>query len=127
MPPTPPPSEVAPLPRRRFTHAEKLRLLAILDTLPPEEMGGFLRKEGIYGSYLTAWRAARDRGDLDKPDKRRGPRPTPQDPRDARIQELERENLQLSLRAQKAEILLEAQKKVALLLEHAWPPPPATP
>lgn len=51
---------VAPKPRRRFAAAEKLRILKAAEAaLASGERGALealLRKEGIYGSHLSAWR-----------------------------------------------------------------------
>jgi hypothetical protein len=48
--------------------------------------------------------------------KRRGRKPTPVDPRDRKIVELERQLGQLTARAERAEALVELQKKLAVLL-----------
>ena len=51
--------------RRRFTTGDKLRILRDADACAPGMVGAVLRREGIYSSHLSAWRQARDRGDLD--------------------------------------------------------------
>jgi transposase-like protein len=50
----------------------------------PGEVGRLLRREGLYSSHLTTWRAARDRGELaaGATAKKRGPQTTVPDPRD---------------------------------------------
>ena len=48
--------------------------------------------------------------------KKRGPAPQPLDPRDKRIAELERGTARWQKRAERAEALVEVQKKVAALL-----------
>ena len=56
---------VAKARRRRFTAAEKLRVLKEADGCTrPGELGALLRREGLYSSHLSAWRAARQRGEL---------------------------------------------------------------
>jgi transposase-like protein len=51
--------------RRRFTAEEKLRVLEEADACTePGEIGALVRREGIYSSYLSRWRQARDRGQL---------------------------------------------------------------
>jgi transposase-like protein len=51
--------------RRRFTAAEKLQLLREANgCTKPGELGALLRREGLYSSHLSAWRAARKRGEL---------------------------------------------------------------
>ena len=51
--------------RRRFTAAEKLRVLREAERCTkPGELGALLRREGLYSSHLSAWRQARQRGEL---------------------------------------------------------------
>ena len=71
---------VAKAKRRRFTAAEKLRLLREVEACQGSgEIGALLRREGIYSSYLTTWRRQREMGELDglTPQKR-GPKPNPE-------------------------------------------------
>src|SRR5437773_7343186 len=109
---------VAKARRRRFTAAEKLRVLREADRCSkPGELGALLRREGLYSSHLSAWRAARQRGELAGLTPRpRGPQAKPVDPRDKKIAELERETRRLQARLERAEGLIAVQKKVAQLL-----------
>ena len=109
---------VAKAARRRFTAAEKLRILREADRCTkPGELGALLRREGLYSSHLSAWRAARKRGELaGMAPRRRGPKAKTVDPREKRIAELERETRRLRARLERAEALVELQKKVAQLL-----------
>jgi len=51
---------VAKATRRQFTAAYKRRVLQEADRCEqPGEIGALLRREGLYSSHLTAWRAAR--------------------------------------------------------------------
>jgi transposase len=104
--------------RRRFTAEYKRRILREADRCTHAgEIGALLRREGLYSSHLTTWRAARDRGELaGLAPKPRGPKPTPPDPRDKKIAEQEREIARWKQRAERAEALVELQKKVAALL-----------
>jgi len=104
--------------RRRFTVEYKRRIVKEADSCKgPGEIGALLRREGLYSSHLSAWRAARDRGELaGRAPRKRGPVPTPVDPRDKRIVELEREVRKLARRAERAEALVAVQKKVSELL-----------
>jgi transposase-like protein len=104
--------------RRRFTATEKLRVLKEADRCTkPGELGALLRREGLYSSHISAWRQARQRGELAGLTPRpRGPKPKPVDPRDRKIAELERETRRLRARLERAEGLIEVQKKVAALL-----------
>jgi hypothetical protein len=83
----------------------------------PGELGALLRREGLYTSHLSAWRAARQRGELAglRP-RARGPKAKLVDPRDRRIAELERDKQRLQARLERAEGLIEVQKKVSQLL-----------
>ena len=109
---------VAKAQRRRFTAAEKLRVLREADgCTKPGELSALLRREGLYSSHLSAWRAARRKGELaGLTPRRRGPQAKPVDPRDRKIAELERETRRLQARLERAEGLIEVQKKVAALL-----------
>jgi transposase-like protein len=104
--------------RRRFSAAEKLRVLRDADRCTkPGELSALLRREGLYSSHLSTWRAARQRGELAGLTPRaRGPKAKPVDPRDKKIAELERETRRLQARLERAEGLIAVQKKVAQLL-----------
>ena len=99
--------------RRRFTAAEKLRVLQEADRCTRTgELGALLRREGLYPSHLADWRRARRNGELAGLTPRpRGPRAKAVDPRDKRIAELERESRKLKARLERAEGLIELQKK----------------
>jgi transposase len=109
---------VAKATRRRFTAAYKQRILQEADRCTkPGEIGALLRREGLYSSNLTAWRGARARGELARDGtKRRGPTPTLVSADAKRILQLERENRRLRARAERAEALVEVQKKLSALL-----------
>src|SRR5262245_47741691 len=54
---------VAKATRRRFTVEYKRRILREADGCKtPGAVGALLRREGLYSSHLTTWRAAQDRG-----------------------------------------------------------------
>ena len=111
--------QVAAKPRRRTYTAEyKRRLLKEADACTaPGAVGALLRREGLYTSHLVVWRRARRRGELAAlAPKRRGRKPTPVDPRERKIAELERQLAQMTGRAERAEGLVELQKKLAALL-----------
>ena len=51
--------------RRRFSAAYKLRILREADACAqPGELGALLRREGLYSSNVTTWRAQRQAGEL---------------------------------------------------------------
>src|ERR1700675_4295650 len=95
---------VAKAQRRRFTAAEKLRVLREADRCTkPGELSALLRGEGLYSSHLSTWRVARRNGELAGLTPRpRGPQAKPVDPRDKKIAELERETRRLQARLERA-------------------------
>jgi transposase len=104
--------------RRRFTTAEKIRILREADACAGEKgaVTALLRREGLYSSHLTTWRAQRTAGQFGASARKRGPVPTPPDPRDQQLVDLERRALRAEARADRAERLVELQKKVSELL-----------
>ena len=113
----PNPEVVAQAKRRTFSLKFKLRLLAEADKCVNGDLGAMLRREGIYDSTYRTWRKQREDGILTGlAPKPRGPAPRPVDPQAKRVSELERENRKLSARLEKAELIIEFQKKVASLL-----------
>ena len=71
--PPPDPELVERARRRRFTAEYKLRILQQADACSkPGEIGGLLRREGLYSSLLTEWRRQRERGSLAALDRPRG-------------------------------------------------------
>ena len=104
--------------RRRFSSEYKRKILQAVEACRlPGELGELLRKEGLYSSNLTAWRAAQERGKLaGLSPKKRGPKAMVKDARDRRIAELEREAERWKARAERAEALVDLQKKVSELL-----------
>ncbi len=109
--------------RRRFTAEYKRRILREADACTtPGAIGALLRREGVYSSNLTTWRAQRERGELaGLTPKKRGPAPKPQNPLVAKVAALEREVTRYKVRAERAEALVDLQKKVAELLGIARP------
>ncbi len=109
--------------RRQFTATYKLQILAAADACTkPGELGALLRREGLYSSHLAVWRAARRRGDLQGPAKRRGPARSAPDPTRKQIVELERALAKATARAERAELIIDAQKKFSQLLGLTLPP-----
>jgi transposase-like protein len=106
---------VAKAKRKRFTAAEKLRILREVEACRGSgEIGALLRREGIYSSYLTTWRKQRELGELDglSPHKR-GPKPNPEA---IQLAKLRREHERLQERMRRAELIIDVQKKVARML-----------
>jgi transposase-like protein len=111
--------------RRRFSAEYKRRILREADECTQKgQLGALLRREGLYSSHLTAWRAQRDRGEVaGLAPKTRGPKPREHNPLAKRVADLERLNRRLLKRAERAEALVEIQKKVAELWGATLPTP----
>jgi transposase len=107
-----PEAEVAAVARRRrFSGAEKRRLLAEADRCTASgELGAFLRRERLYSSMLASWR--KQAGAALGP-QRRGPKPNTSA---RQIQLLHRDNLRLRQKLERAELIIEAQKKLCTAL-----------
>ena len=87
-------------------------LYVVLDK-QPGEIGGLLRREGLYWSNLANWRKQRERGELAGLSTRtRGPRRQEKNPLAERVRELERDNTRLKQRAERAEGIVELQKSL---------------
>lgn len=121
-----PDAEVTAMPRRRtFTADFKQQVLREVDDAAPGEIGAILRRHGLYSSHLTEWRQARDEGALTGlGPRKRGRKAAAKNPLSTEVARLEHENKKLLLRAERAERLLELQKKVAELFGETLPPPP---
>jgi transposase len=114
-----PDPEVVPMAKRRqFTAEEKLRILEEADACTgPGEIGALVRREGIYTSYLSRWRKARDDGELTAlGPQRRGPKPVTDAAVAREVARLRRENERLQKRLDQAETIIEVQKKLSQLL-----------
>ena len=104
--------------RRRYSAEYKLRILREADASTRRgEIGALLRREGLYSSNLTAWRKQREKRELEGlGQKRRGPLPKENNPLADKVKALERETAWLRARAERAEGLVELQKKVSEIL-----------
>jgi cell shape-determining protein MreC len=71
----------------------------------------------LYSSHLTTWRRQRDEGLLKGlTPKKRGRKKKPADPSAVRIAQLEKDNLRLKRQLRRAEIIIDAQKKISEIL-----------
>ena len=116
---SPDPEVTEAKPRRRFTAQCKLRILAEADACKESgEIGALLRREGLYSSYLTTWRRQKQQGLLQamSPQKR-GRKNKAKNPLTREVSRLEKENARLRKELRKASIIIEAQKKMAEILD----------
>jgi len=98
--------------RRRFSVVYKRRILTEADRCQYGELGALLRREGLYSSNLATWRRERDAGTL--AEKKRGPKSHPEADE---LRRLQQENARLKRKLDQAEAIIEAQKKLAQLLD----------
>jgi len=111
----PNPEVVSKAQRRHFSAQYKLDILTEADNCTERgAIGALLRREGLYSSHLTTWRKQREEGVLNGlQGQKRGRKP---DPQAAEIAQLRRENEQLRSRLERAEQIIDVQKKLAQLL-----------
>jgi len=115
--PRPDPEVLARARRRTYTGEYKQQVLAEAEAARGSgEIGAVLRRHGLYSSHLTKWRKERKTGILHglAPQKR-GPK-SKANPLTVENQKLRRDNERLTDRLRKAEIVIDVQKKVAMLL-----------
>ena len=85
-------------------------------------VGSLLRREGLYSSHLNFWRKQRTQGILaGLKTGKRGRKPLLKNPLSEKVAQLERENRKLRERLDKAETIIEVQKKVSALLASPEP------
>ena len=121
--PVPDPEVPARAKRRVFTAGFKRRVLAEAEACEPGELGVLLRRYGLYSSHLVMWRRKRDVGELaGLTPRKRGRKAAPNNPLADEVARLERELRRMTARAERAEGLVEVQKKLAALLGEELPP-----
>lgn len=101
--------------RRQFSASEKRALLAEADGCKERgELGAFLRRKRIYSSMLSSWRKQLGSADsaVLSPQKR-GPKP---DASARQIKHLNRDIDRLRRKLDRAELIIEAQKKLCVAL-----------
>jgi len=105
-------------PRRKFTAKYKLRILAEADACTQlGQLGALLRREGLYSSYLATWRRQGKNGILQAmTPKQRGRKQKEINPLAKKVAQLEKENRRLQQKLKKADLIIEAQKKMSEIL-----------
>ena len=114
----PDPEVVPQAKRRQFTAEYKLRILKEADNCTePGQVGALLRREGLYSSHLTTWRRQRAKGQFEGlSPKKRGRKSPEQNTLAKELAALQRENEQLKVRLEQAEMIIDVQKKLSHLL-----------
>jgi len=114
--------ELSDRPRRRvFSVQDKLRILADVDKAAASgvigAVGAILRREGTYSSVISDWRRQRAAGSYaGLAPAKRGPKAVPVNPLAAELATVRRDNARLQRRLDRAEAIIDLQKKVAELL-----------
>jgi transposase-like protein len=113
---SPDPEVVSKAQRRKFSAADKKRILDEVDRATGRgAVGAVLRRERVYSSTLHRWRKERDAA-VDKAfSQKRGPRPA-RNPLAGENEKLRRQNQRLQEELEKAHIVIDVQKKVTRLL-----------
>ena len=105
-----------PTPRRSFTPAQKLQLLAQYeDASAGQEGGAFLREQGLYSSQIAEWRKLRDAGVLQG--KKAGEKIGKLSPEQAEIARLRRQLEVSESRLKRSEAALGVMGKLHAFLE----------
>jgi len=104
--------------RRTFTAKYKREIISQAAACQkPGELGELLRRNGLYSSHLSDWRRELEqRGLAGLAPRKRGPKVTPPTPTEIENRRLRGENAMLTVRAERAEMLVEIQKKLSTLL-----------
>ena len=97
--------------RRHFTVEYKRRIVLEAEQCQYGELGSLLRREGLTYAQIGKWRKAHAEGTLGK---KRGP---VANPNRTEMRRLEAENARLKRQSERAEAIIDAQKKLARLLE----------
>ena len=115
----PPNPEVVPVARRRrFSGAEKQRILEAADRCTDSgEIGALLRREAIYSSQLSTWREQRRKVEREAlTPQRRGPKPDLALAEKRRDEAQMREIVHLRGELERARTIIDVQKKLCTLL-----------
>lgn len=102
--------------RRTFSPKFKLRILEEAERCRSRgSVGALLRREGLYASQLSSWRTQLRRGNLGAMGRKRGPAPK-RTPAEKELEQLRRQNANLTRKLEQANAIIAAQKKLSDLL-----------
>ena len=109
--------------RRTFSTEYKIRILREADSASavPGGIGALLCREGLYSSHLTSWRRERANGIFQALKPRQREHKSERDPLAEENEKLRRQVGQLTEKLRKAEIIIDVQKKVVVLLGRPIP------
>jgi transposase-like protein len=104
-------------PRKRYSKAFKLRILAEAEAaVGPGEVAALLRREGMYSSTLADFRDQRSKGKLSGSNAQSAPAPVRSESQVRQVARLEREVRGLRRDLRRATLVIDVQKKVSELL-----------
>jgi transposase-like protein len=118
-----PDPEVAAKPvRRRFTGDYKRSIVEQADACQDTgAVGALLRREGLYSSHLSTWRRQARQGELAALAPKKRGRKTTVSPLVEENRKLLAANVRLTKRLENAELIIDVQKKLAVLLGRPIP------
>lgn len=105
--------------RRKFSAKYKLKILEEIDERMKYglEIGSVVRREGLFSSYISTWRKAREDGVLRALEpKKRGKKPDPDVELRRQLKQAQSENEKLRKELEQAELIIDVQKKLSRLL-----------
>ena len=103
-------------PRKKFTAAEKLRIVKAAAACPRGQLEALLRREGIYSSHLTSWRLQLGVGGKAGLEPKKPGRKKMRDDRDTEIAMLKRKLARAQAQLEISNDLIDLQKKAQKLL-----------
>lgn len=107
--------------RRKFSKAYKRRIVKEAAKCGHGEVGALLRGEGLFSSHLTDWRRQAAKGELaETATAKRGRKGNAEAKAMVALQD---ENARLTRKLEQAELIIAAQKKLALALEQTLTEP----
>lgn len=113
----PDPEVLSARPRKRYSRAFKLRILAEAEAaVGPGEVAALLRREGIYSSTLADFRDQRAKGKLAVSNGQSTAAPARSESQVRQVAKLEREVRRLRRDLRRATLVIDVQKKVSELL-----------
>lgn len=104
--------------KRKYSRDYKLKILEEVDKVEERSgIGSILRREGLYSTAITRWRKQRENGELDSNYLKNAGRlkDNKVHPREE-VNNLKRENKRLKKKLEKADRIIDFQKKISKLL-----------
>jgi transposase len=103
-------------PRKKFSAAEKLRIVKAAAACPRGQLEALLRREGVYSSHLTSWRLQLGMGGKAGLEPKKPGRKKTRDDRDTEIAMLKKKLARAQAQLEIANDLIDLQKKAQKLL-----------